>query len=175
VSQPEALIESLGYLKTYPVMDWNPEFCGTIDIVIRADGSWWHEGRPMARQSMIDLFSQLLKREGDDYFLVTPVEKLKITVEDLPLQIVDVDQAEANFTITTQQGEVCRVGEGHELAFDGDAENPLPRVHIRHGLWARFNRPAYYRLMELAEMQATDNGVRFILAKHRFDLAAAKA
>ena len=66
--------------KAYPVMDWHPDFCGDMDLVIRENGQWVHQGRLITRQEMVDLFAALLRRDGDSYYLVSPVEKLKITI-----------------------------------------------------------------------------------------------
>jgi uncharacterized protein len=170
MSGPETLLSGLAGLKTYPVMDWHPALCGTIDIRIDAEGRWWHEGAAIGRQSLVDLFAQLLRKEGDDYFLVTPVEKLLITVEDLPLRLVDIEADDNAVQVATGQGEVFAIGPGHELAFDGDVENPLPRVRVRHDLWARFSRPAYYRLMQLAVLEHRGDDVELTLAGQTFAL-----
>jgi hypothetical protein len=82
--------------KLPPVDQWNPEFCGDIDIRIARNGSWYHEGRPFLRPSLVRLLSSILKREGDDYFLVSPVEKMRIQVEDVPFIAVGMTQEEAD-------------------------------------------------------------------------------
>ena len=79
-----AVLEGAGEKSLPPVHKWNPEFCGDIDMVIKRDGTWFHEGTPIGRARLVRLFSTVLKREGDEFFLVTPVEKMRITVEDAP-------------------------------------------------------------------------------------------
>ena len=74
-----------------PVHLWDPPFCGDIEMQIRSDGSWWHEGRPIRRLSMVKMFSSLLKKEADQYYLVTPVEKVGINVEMYPFFVVDME------------------------------------------------------------------------------------
>lgn len=147
----------------YPVEDWLPPDCGAMDIRIRADGVWLHEGYPIRRQPMVDLFSKLLRREGEDYYLVTPLEKLKIEVEDCPLQIIDVTCDDQALVAISAQGEPVTAGPDHPINLDGGLEVGLPRIMVRHGLWARFARPCYYRLMQWAEIETGPEGeiVRF--------------
>ena len=75
-----------------PVHLWNPENCGEMDLVIRADGVWMHEGSPIGRPQLVRLLATVLRKDPDGYYLVTPVEKLKITVEDVPFRAVRVDR-----------------------------------------------------------------------------------
>ena len=81
--------------KQPPVEQWNPELSGDIDIVIRADGSWWHEGRAFERQDLVRLFASILRHESPDYFVLTPVEKWRIQVEDRPF-VVTLVAADTN-------------------------------------------------------------------------------
>lgn len=109
-----------------PLETWQPKFCGAMDLVIKANGEWWHEGRKIARDAMVTLFSRVLWAEVDDagavtYFLKTPVEKLQITVEDAPLLVTQYDYIEQNgkrvLQLTTAQGERVTVGTAHPLQF----------------------------------------------------------
>ncbi|WAC49109.1 DUF1285 domain-containing protein [Asticcacaulis sp. SL142] len=148
----------------YPVELWNPKLCGEIDIVIRADGSWWHEGARIERQSLIFLFAKLLRYDDDGYYLITPVEKLKITVEDLPFLAVDFDREGETLVFSTDQSERVTLGAEHPLAFDGD--DLWPRIRVRHNLWARVTRAAWYRLIDIADVQRD----RIIFGSQSFDL-----
>nr|WP_303649460.1 DUF1285 domain-containing protein [Asticcacaulis machinosus] len=148
----------------YPVEFWNPKLCGEIDIVIRADGAWWHEGVRIDRQSLISLFSKLLRHDKDGYYLITPVEKLKITVEDLPFSAVDFDREGEALVFITDQNDRVTLGAEHPLAFDG--EDLRPRIRVRHNLWARVTRAAWYRLIEMADVQED----QIVVGAQSFDL-----
>jgi hypothetical protein len=143
-----------------PIHLWHPPLSGDIDIVIRADGSWLHEGGLIKRQPLVNLFASILRREEDgDYYLVTPVEKWRIRVESLPLVIIDFDMQQS---AGGEQVLVVHTNTGRH--FPVDAEHPLflpegsgiPAVKLDHGLAAGFNRAAWYRLAELCE--ETDEG-----------------
>ena len=132
-----------------PVHLWNPPFCGDLDMEIRADGSWFYNGTPIGRPEMVRLFASILKREGDDYFLVTPVEKVGIRVVDAPFVAVDADVDET-ITFTTNVGDSVTAGPDHAIELRGTAGEPRPYVHIRRGLWALIDRKTFYRLADAA-------------------------
>lgn len=149
-----------------PVHLWDPPDCGVIDIVIAADGIWHHEGRPIRRPALVRLFASILRREGGRYVLVTPVEKLEITVEDVPFLAVEL-RAEAAGTpdqalaLRTNVDDWVLAGPGHQLVFVDDGRGGLkPYVEIRDGLWARLGRPLLYELAALGEDAAAGFGVR---------------
>ena len=141
-----------------PVHLWDPPFCGDMDLVIRADGTWVHEGTPIGRPALVRLFANILKREGDSYFLVTPVEKLGIAVEDVPFRAVDLDAAPDALTFTTDMGERVTAGADHPLRIAQSEAGPVPYLHVRGPaeapLEARVDRKTYYRLMERGETRA---------------------
>ncbi|MCJ8138797.1 DUF1285 domain-containing protein [Falsirhodobacter halotolerans] len=130
-----------------PVHLWTPPYCGEIDIVIRRDGSWWHEGAPIRREGLVQLFASILKREGDRYYLVTPVEKLGIVVEDTPLLVTDLDGT----TLITATGDRVVPGPDHPLRVADPNGTPTPYIHVRGGMEARIDRKTFYRLMDMAE------------------------
>ena len=136
-----------------PVHLWHPEHCGDIDILIRADGVWMHEGSPIGRAELVRLFSTVLRKDSDGYHLVTPVEKLKIKVEDLPFRAVAVRAADGVLSFTTDMGDVVEAGADHPIVVETDAATgePAPRVHVRADLWARIARPIFYELVERGE------------------------
>lgn len=148
-----------------PVERWHPAHCGEIDIRIRADGVWEHEGRPIARPALVKLFARVLRREPDGgYCLVTPVEKMTIRVEDLPFLAVAVESEGAGaarvLAFRLQTGDAVLAGPGHALTFDSDPASgqPRPALHVRGGLWARLSRPVYYELAELALAEHAGDG-----------------
>lgn len=136
-----------------PVHLWRPEHCGDIDILIRADGTWMHEGSPIGRKELVRLFSTVLRLDPDGYHLVTPVEKLRIAVEDLPFRAVAVEAADGLLRFTTDVGDVVEAGPDHAITVETDPATgePAPRLHVRRGLEARISRPVFYELVELAD------------------------
>lgn len=133
-----------------PVHLWNPPFCGDLDMEIRADGSWFYNGTPIGRPAMVRLFSTILKREGDRFFLVTPVEKVGIRVADAPFLAVDAQIAPDRITFTTNVGDEVTADADHPILMRGTAEAPRPYVHVRAGLEALIDRKTFYRLAAAA-------------------------
>ena len=136
-----------------PVHLWNPPHCGEIDIRIRRDGSWLHEGAVIGRPALVRLFSTVLRKDPDGYYLVTPVEKLRITVEDAPFVAVRVDRVADALVFATNVGDLAEAGPENPLRVetDGATGAPSPYVHVRRGLEARLSRPVFYELVEMAE------------------------
>jgi hypothetical protein len=141
---------------------WNPPYCGEIDIRIAKDGLWYYLGTPIGRQPLVDLFAGVLKLEDGKYFLVTPVEKVGIVVEDAPLFVVDAEaagegQAQA-VSFFTRTGDVVVAGPDHPIRVERDPETgePSPYIHIRRGLEARIDRKTFYRLVDLCTHEVLD-------------------
>ncbi|MCR8722787.1 DUF1285 domain-containing protein [Frigidibacter sp. ROC022] len=145
-----------------PVHLWNPEFCGDIDMRIARDGTWYYLGTPIGRAPMVRLFSTILKREGDSYFLVTPVEKVGITVDDAPFVAVDFsasgDGCDQSLTFTTNVGDTATAGPEHPIRVERDPETgePSPYVLIRSNLEALIDRKSFYRLVDLGSHEKHD-------------------
>ena len=154
-----------------PVEAWNPSHCGAMDLVIKADGTWVHEGSPIGRASLVRLFSRVLRRDEDGYVLVTPAEKLSITVEDAPFLAVDYERTADGYAFRTNVGDVVTAGRDHpvEARMSKAAGARVPYVRVRGRLDARLARPAYYRL--IAEAREAPDGTLFIESGGaRFDL-----
>lgn len=135
-----------------PVHLWNPAHSGEIDIVICKDGSWRHEGARISRDAMVRLFSTILRKDPDGIYLVTPVEKLRITVEDAPFVAVRVDRVGADLRFVTNVGDEVTAGPEHGLRVETDASGePRPYLHVRGGLEALIARPVFYELVEMAD------------------------
>lgn len=138
-----------------PVESWNPPFCGDIDMEIRRDGTWFYEGTPIGRPGLVKLFASILIRQGDDYFLVTPVEKVGIRVDDVPFVAVDFEASGAGtaqrLTFTTNLEDVTVAGADTPLRFERDAQTgePSPYVRVRRNLEALIDRKSFYRLVDL--------------------------
>ena len=146
-----------------PVHLWHPEHCGEIDIRIRKDGVWFHEGTPIGREALVRLFSTVLRLDPDGYHLVTPVEKMKITVEDAPFIAVRVDQVGETLRFETNVGDVVEAGPDNIIRVETDPETgePRPYLHVRRGLEALIARSVFYELAELAQPRATPDGEVF--------------
>lgn len=172
---PNELLAQITDKKLPPVHRWHPENCGDIDIRIARDGTWYHEGSAIRRQRMVELFATVLRKDTDgEYYLVTPVEKMRIQVEDVPFLAIDVESAGEGenqiLVFTTNMGERVVVDSDHALRveIDDDTQEPSPYVHIRDQLEARINRSTFYRLVELGEerqgrLGVWSSGVFFIL------------
>lgn len=147
--------------------NWNPQCQGEIDIRIAADGNWFHQQRRFQRDSLVKLFAGILRREDEEYFLVTPTEKLRIEVEDTPFIATLVERVEANgqqaIVFTTNIGERVVVDDEHAIRveIDADTNAPRPYVHVRAGLEALISRSAFYDLLNLAQEHERD-GVRYL-------------
>lgn len=138
-----------------PVETWNPPFCGDLDIRIAADGRWFYQGSEITRQPLVRLFASVLWQENDEYYLVTPGEKVRIKVDDLPFCILSwahVGDNNEYIKVTTNVGEEYVLSAENPLCM----EQTLPAVKIRDGFLARVHRNVYYQWAELAE-PARDN------------------
>jgi len=123
-----------------PVDDWNPPFCGDIDMRIDARGNWHYNGSPIHRPAMVQLFSRLVRLETDSYFLVTPVEKVGIQVEDVPFVAVEMEDKDGQLTFLTNVGDRVTVSQTHPLRFETHADQFRPYVCVRSNLFARLSR-----------------------------------
>ncbi|WP_058247918.1 DUF1285 domain-containing protein [Tropicibacter naphthalenivorans] len=138
-----------------PVHKWNPPFCGDLDMRIARDGTWFYLGTPIGREGLVRLFSSILRKDGDKYFLVTPVEKVGITVDDAPFVATDFDAsgegAAQMLSFTTHVGDVATAGPEHPIRVVRDPETgePSPYVLIRANLEALIDRKSFYRLVDL--------------------------
>jgi uncharacterized protein len=167
----ESLAAALGEgREAPPVHLWHPPFCGNLDIRIAADGTWHYLGTPIGRPAMVRLFASVLKREGDRYFLVTPVEKVGITVDDAPFLAVAMEQdgtgAERSLLFRTNVGDVVRCDAEHPLRFEPEAgtDGLKPYLHVRRDLWALVTRALFFDLAALGETRHVDGREQFGIA-----------
>ena len=141
-----------------PVHLWNPPFCGDLDIRISRDGTWFYLGTPIGRERLVKLFSTIIRKDGDAYFLVTPVEKVGIKVDDAPFVAVDFEVHDDAFTFTTNVGDTVTAGSDHPIrvTLDPTTGEPSPYVLVRTNLEALIDRKSFYRLVDQGEMAMVD-------------------
>ncbi len=138
-----------------PVHLWNPPFCGDLDMRIARDGTWFYLGTPIGRFELVKLFSSILRKDGDKYFLVTPVEKVGITVDDAPFVAIDFTVKDAGpdqeICFETHVGDITTANSENPIRVvrDPETDEPAPYVHVRAGLEALIDRKSFYRLIEI--------------------------
>lgn len=142
-----------------PVHLWNPPFCGDLDMRIARDGTWYYLGTPIGRFELVKLFSSILRKDDDSFFLVTPAEKVGITVEDAPFVATDFDvnsvKGQQVLKFHTHVGDTATAGPDNPIRvkMDPDTDEPAPYVLIRANLEALIDRKTFYRLVDLGEHQ----------------------
>ena len=161
-----------------PVERWNPEFCGDIDMVIGADGTWFYQGTPIRREALKRLFSSVLRKDEDGRtYLVTPVEKLGITVEDAPFLAVEMSREDGVdgtvLTFRTDVGDVIEAGAEHPIRFSEKSEAFRPYLLVRGRLEAALTRALAIDLADLVEEDA--EGLFIMSDGARFGLPAGPA
>ncbi|UGV28133.1 DUF1285 domain-containing protein [Rhodopseudomonas boonkerdii] len=163
-----------------PVHLWNPPFCGDLDMRIAADGTWFYTGTPIGRPALVRLFSTILKREDGKYFLVTPVEKVGITVDDAPFLAVEMQREhDASGTVLkfrTNVDDWVTCDADHRLRFEAAEDGGLtPYLHVRADLWAKVTRAIYYDLVDMGEERMVDGTAMFGVASSGAFFAMADA
>ena len=152
-----------------PLDQWHPKHCGAMDLKVKANGEWWHEGQLIKRQSMIDLFSTVLWKDGGKFYLKTPVEQIEIEVEDEPLFVNRVEQIQLDglhyIQLSTTSQDVVIVDQEHPIfirEFDGELR---PYVHVRFGINALIQRASFFHLVEMGELMENQQGESILLLK----------
>ncbi len=158
----QTLLDEQKCKKLPPVQQWQPQRSGSIDIRIARDGTWYHEGSAIQRTAMVQLFSTILRRDGDAYYLVTPVEKLAISVDDAPFLAIAVNRdgegAQQRLLFTTNVQEHVLADAEHPLDVRERDGEPAPYIHVRDDLWALLSRNVFYELVDMAEPHHDDAG-----------------
>lgn len=152
-----------------PLEQWHPKHCGAMDLLVKANGEWWHEGQLIKRQALVDLFSSVLWKEQGKFYLKNPVEQIEIQVEDEPLFINQVDVVEIgqqNYIqlITTHQ-DIVIVDAEHPIFMREYAGELRPYVHVRFGINALIQRAAFLHLVELGELSENAQGETILSLK----------
>lgn len=161
--------------KIPPLDKWQPPLSGDMDMRITRNGRWIHEQDEIKRQALIDLFATILWREGDDYFLKSPVEKWRIQVDDVPFfinqLIVSHDNGQQRLTFTSFTGDTITAGKEHPLRVEThpDTAEPSPYLMIRQGMEGLLSRNVFYELVELAEETTLDGQSALIVSSQGYN------
>ena len=153
-----------------PVERWNPPFCGDLDMRIAGDGTWFYLKTPIGRPALVKLFASVLKREGDSYFLVTPVEKCGITVDDAPVLAIELKIEDGaagrvlHFRTNVDDWVAC--GPQHALRFEPETATGglKPYLHVRRDLWAKVTRTLFFDLVDIGEERDVEGRAMFGVA-----------
>ena len=152
-----------------PLEQWQPKHCGKMDLTVKANGEWWHEGQLISRQALLDLFTKVLWKENGHFYLKTPVEQIEIDVEDEPLVINQVDQIEIEgkqyLQLTTPQQDMIIVDSEHPIFMREYQGELRPYVHVRFGINALIQRHSFFHLIEYGELLENDQGVTILSLK----------
>ena len=152
-----------------PVHLWNPDLCEGVEMKIDREGNWFYQGSIIGRDKLKILFSRILKLEDGKYFLVTPVEKVPVTVDLAPYMIVDyeVDSDHKNIILKTNLDLSIPLDKDHKLELKNIGDEHIPFVHVRNNIEGFISRSVYYSLIEIALNQ--DNGSSDQLTLKSFD------
>ena len=161
----------LDKVQAYPLDQWTPDLSGDIDIRVTKDGRWFHEGGEINRKPLLRLFASLVKQEGNEFFLVTPVEKWRIQVEDTPLHVISlIGEPDTGVSAVLSNGQVEPLDSNSGITLTNLDGNDIPVITTAQGLSARFLRSAYYQLLEMGEltesgfsMRSGQNSITFTL------------
>lgn len=159
-----------GHKKSIPPLEqWHPKHCGAMDLKVKANGEWWHEGQLVKRQALLDLFSKVLWKEDGKFYLKTPVEQIEIEVEDEPLLINQADQIELDgkkyLQLTTSNQDVVIVDEQHPIFMREYAGELRPYVHVRFGINALIQRQSFYHLVNYGTLSENSQGEAVLTLK----------
>ncbi|HET8816553.1 MAG TPA: DUF1285 domain-containing protein [Pseudidiomarina sp.] len=157
------LVQSLEQRKHAPTDQWDPPYCGEIPIQIDQNGDWWYAGSIIQRKRLVQLFASVLVREEDDYFLVTPAEKVKIKVIDAPFIITAWKTVESDgeqvIQLTLNTDETVALKNPEQIILKDD----IPYIALGQGLFAKVHRNVFYQWLEVAEQRPTNVGLEMVL------------
>jgi len=173
----QSFIDAAGDESLPPVEQWDPPYCGEMDLLIRADGEWLYQNSPIARHRLKVLFSRVIKKEGSDYFLVTPVEKVKITVEWQPFVIIDFgfDERSQCYWFIDNCDNRMLLNEESQWQFDYYQGQWLPIIKVRRNLFAAFSRNCYYRLIEHQLGEELDDPSQLVIVSNQLSFPLYRA
>ena len=168
------IVKQIEGQKYPPVHLWHPKDIGEIDIKIDATGHWFHEGQAIERDKLVCLFASILWFEDGSHFLVTPVEKLKIVVEDVPFIIHQAEIIDGVWALVTNTHDQLLVGQSHTVELREYLGQWVPYVHVRYDLWARLNRSIYYEWVNQAMDSQENVEDRLLLSSGDYEFEVAR-
>ncbi len=152
-----------------PIHKWHPPYCGEIDMQIKANGEWFYQGTPIQRHALVKLFSTILRKEEDGHFyLLTPVEKVRIQVDDAPLLAINVEKIEEQgvpfLRFRTLTEDVVILDENHSLCVNENiGGEPRPYIRVRDQLDALLTRSVFYQLVDWAEVEHLNGKLCYVV------------
>lgn len=174
MSRIDEIAEQIDQHQTPPVHLWKPEHVGEIDIRIDAQGVWFHEGDPILREPLVRLFASILWCEEGGHYLVTPVEKLKIRVEDAPFVVHQMEFVDDAWVAVTNVHEQVIIGQNNPVALRVYQKQWLPYINVRYDLWARVNRSIYFQWVTEAMELEQDSDSELVLSSNGYEFSVAK-
>lgn len=157
------LVQSLEQRKHAPTEQWDPPYCGEIPIQIDQNGDWWYAGSIIQRRRLVQLFASVLVREGDDYFLVTPAEKVKIKVVDAPFMITEWKTIQSDdekvIQLTLNTAETVVLKDPSQILL----QNDIPYIDLGQGLLAKVHRNVFYQWLEVATKKTSEQGIEMVI------------
>lgn len=175
MSRLQKIAKSIEQHPQPPVHLWKPKTIGEIDIRIDLQGHWYHEGSLIAREALVKLFASILWFENTDHFLVTPVEKLKISVEDVPFIVHQMEHVEETWVAVTNLHEQIIIDHNHPVELRLYQDQWVPYVRIRYNLWARVNRSIYYQWVNAAMELQSNDAASLVLISQGYEFEVARA
>jgi len=174
MSKLKEIAESIEQQSNPPVHLWKPDQIGEIDIRIDSQGFWFHEGDPISRVELVKLFASILWAEDKQHFLVTPVEKLQILVEDTPFVVHQMEHIEDTWVAVTNLHEQVIVSQEHPVELRLYQDQWVPYIKVRYDLWARVNRSIYYQWVSEAMDLRTDESLPLTLNSQGYEFEVAR-
>ncbi|XOV80493.1 MAG: DUF1285 domain-containing protein [Aestuariibacter sp.] len=156
-----------------PVEDWDPEFCGDIELQIKHSGQWFYMGTPIGRPALVKLFASVLKKQEQHYYLVTPVEKVGIQVEDVPFVVTEWRQRDEYIMMTTSVGDHTIVSPQNPVILQQDRTNGavLPYLCVRRNLYARLHQNVFYQLADIATIEPGKEGDKVMVSSGNYQFS----
>ena len=139
-----------GQKKFPPVDRWNPELCEGQEFFIDREGDWFYNNSPIKNKKLINLFSTVIRKDDNNYFLVTPVEKVPVKVELAPYKVIDFEISKNNIKLFTNMNYDFVLNELNTTRLIAYNNSEIPLVHVRNNIEGFFDRNIYYKLVDLA-------------------------
>ena len=175
----QSIVEAQKKDKFPPVENWNPPLCENVEMRISRDGKWFFKDSPIGRQKMINLFSTVIRYDDDgSYYLVTPVEKIRLEVEDKPFIITTFEKEMLDgqdvYFFRTNVNEIVRLGKNNPLRVEinKDTHEPSPYLLVRKNLEGLISRNVYYQLVEEATLNEKSNQLEIVSEGETFSLGS---